>query len=98
VFLHPGKNEGFALAPLEAMACGKVVVAHNSGGTPECVKGGGFLLGDDPKEWRSLVDELMKSKALRNELGSKALEHSKSFAWTKTTSEISEALQSIVSR
>jgi glycosyltransferase involved in cell wall biosynthesis len=98
VFLHPGKNEAFPLTPIEAMACGKVVVAHNSGGTPECVEGGGFLLGDDPKEWRTVVDELMKSESLRKELGGKALKHSKNFTWTRTTNEISEALQSIVAR
>jgi len=98
LFLYPGKNEGFPLAPLEAMACGKVVVAYNGGGTPDCVEGGGFLLGDDPKEWKSLVDELMKSESLRKELGIKAWTHSKNFTWTRTSSKVEEALQSIAAK
>lgn len=92
VFLHPGKNEGFGLAPLEAMSCGKPVIAHNSGGTPECVDHAGILLGDDPGEWRTTVDELMGSADLRREWGEKAYEYSKSFSWDKTTAEVEEVL------
>ncbi|MDA4127487.1 MAG: glycosyltransferase family 4 protein, partial [Thaumarchaeota archaeon] len=32
VFLHPGVNEGLPLAVIEAMACGKAIIAHKTGG------------------------------------------------------------------
>jgi glycosyltransferase involved in cell wall biosynthesis len=99
VFVHPGKKEGFALIALEAMACGKVVVAHNSGGTPECVgDDGGFLLGDDPMAWREKVDTLMSSEGLRRDLDRKAYERSMSFSWENTAKGVEAILQSVVSR
>lgn len=95
VFLHPGKNEGFPLSPLEAMACGKVIVAHRSGGTPECVGSNGYLLGDDPKDWRSVIEELMASESRRKELGSKARTWSMNFTWEKTARSVESALETI---
>lgn len=38
LFLFAGVNETFGMAPLEAIACGTPVVAHNSGGPREFVK------------------------------------------------------------
>jgi glycosyltransferase involved in cell wall biosynthesis len=88
ILLQPGKNEGFGLVPLEAMACGKPVIAHKSGGAIEVVDGGGILLGDDGSEWKRVADELMASPGARRELGKKALEHSMKFDWDKTAAEI----------
>lgn len=98
IFLYPGKNEGFGLAPLEAMACGKVVLAHHSGGTPECVDQAGYLLGDSEYDWRKKVDDLMQAEALRKELGMKAYEHSKQFTWEKTAKKVEEVLESVMRR
>ena len=95
VFLSPPRNEAFGLTSLEAMACGKVVVAHNSGGTPECVGKAGYLLGVNEDEWRSTVGELMKSESLRKELGKKAHAHSKQFTWEKTASGLEKALEGV---
>lgn len=91
-FVNPGKNEGMPLAPLEAMACGKPVIAHNSGGTPETVGDAGFLLGDDPRQWRLKADELMSSSSKRREMGKKAYERSLNFTWDKTAKQLEEAL------
>jgi glycosyltransferase involved in cell wall biosynthesis len=38
VFAFPSLSKGFGLPPLEAMACGKPVIAKNGGGVPEIVK------------------------------------------------------------
>jgi glycosyltransferase involved in cell wall biosynthesis len=40
LFVHPSHEEGFSNAILEAMACGKAVVACNVGGNPEAVRDG----------------------------------------------------------
>jgi len=91
-FVYPGKDEGMGLAPLEAMACAKPVIAHNSGGTRELVGDAGYLLGDDPSEWTRASDQLMSSRTLRTEVGQKALERSLQFSWEKTASELEVAL------
>ena len=96
IFLHPGRDEGFALAPLEAMACGKVVVGHNSGGTPEVIRNHGFLAGDDESEWASIAKRLMDSVPLRTSMGRDAYEYSTSYSWEKTSAEFERVLESIV--
>jgi glycosyltransferase involved in cell wall biosynthesis len=98
IFLHPGKDEGFGLASLEAMACGKVVIGHDSGGTPEVIEGCGFLIGDDESKWLSTADRLMKSMPLRTAMGRKAYEYSKAYSWEKTSAEFEVALESVVLR
>jgi glycosyltransferase involved in cell wall biosynthesis len=96
VYLNPGKKESFGLAPLEAMACGKPVVALDAGGTREVVEGGGILVGGDPKDWGREVDRLMKSRSLRNKIGKAAWEHSKQFTWEKTAKELVGAIRPFV--
>ncbi|MEM0117502.1 MAG: glycosyltransferase family 4 protein [Conexivisphaerales archaeon] len=84
IFLHAGYNEGFGLATLEAMACGKPVIAHKSGATPEVLGQTGYLLDYNPADWLRKVDELMASSALRREIGKLAYERSLFFDWNKT--------------
>lgn len=96
VVLHPGLDEGFPLVPIEAMACGKVVVGHNSGGTPEVIGDHGFLAGDDESQWVSIVNRLMDSATLRANLGRDAYEYSKKYSWEKTSADFESALESVV--
>lgn len=95
VFLFPSINEPFGIAPLEAMACGKPVIGHNSGATVETVGTVGYLCGDDLGEWRNKIDDLMADAKLRVKMGRRAYEFAKSFTWDKTTEEIIKAFESI---
>lgn len=95
IFLHPGKDEGFPLALLEAMACGKVVVGHKSGGTPELIGEQGFLAGDEEAQWTSIANKLMDSPPLRTRLGRTAYEYSRNYSWEKTSAEFEFALRSV---
>jgi len=72
VFVMPSAQEGFGFVYLEAMHCGKPVVAANSGGAPEVVEDGvtGTLVryGDVPQLTRALAD-LCLSPEKRRQLG-----------------------------
>lgn len=75
VLLLPSEQESFGLAALEAMACGVVPVATNSGGLPEVITSGedGFLepAGDIVAQSRR-VTELLGSSLLRRRMSATA--------------------------
>jgi glycosyltransferase involved in cell wall biosynthesis len=72
VFVALSRREGFGVAVLEASACGRPVVASDIGGLREVVVPGvtGFLVPpDSPQEAAEAIGRLVKSPALRSELG-----------------------------
>lgn len=85
IFVHPAIDEGFALAPLEAMACAKPVVMTNGYSAREAVTDGenGFLcqpnnLGD----WSGKLVKLINDRDLRKKMGASAFKKSKAdFRW-----------------
>jgi len=92
-FLSPARNEGIPNVDLEAMACGKFVIGHRSGGQIEFLKDGGITCGDDPNEWRQHVIELMHDRDRRIALGKRAHRASLSFTWDKTARVIQETIE-----
>ena len=95
VFLFPGTIDTFGLVVLEAMACGKPVVACRRGGVPEIVGDAGFLLEPTVEEWHETISRLLSDSSLRQKMGKKALERSKTFSWEKTTERLLQALHRI---
>lgn len=83
IYIDASLNEGFGLTPLEAMACGNVVIASNSLGNKDYIKNGknGIIINkvNDSNEYvnalSSIVSDNEKFKALRNN----AIETSKKF-------------------
>jgi glycosyltransferase involved in cell wall biosynthesis len=71
VIVHPSFGEPFGLVPLEAMACGKPVVASRIGGTVEIVKDGssGFLVKNTPKAFADAVVKLLVDEELSKRFG-----------------------------
>lgn len=85
VFLYPSLYEGFGLPPLEAMACGAVVIAADRSSLPEVVGGGGLLFDpDDEPSLLSLVRGLLDDRAARAAWGRRAVERAAAFSWERT--------------
>ena len=69
----PSLSEGFPYSVIEAMACGKLVIATSVGGVPEALRGCGILV--PPRSPRLLADAILKGlrdERLRRELGARA--------------------------
>jgi len=72
IFVLPSLREGLPLAILEAMACGKPVIATNVGGIPEIVVDGvsGILVSPkDPEALFRAMDELLNDRAKLTKMG-----------------------------
>lgn len=84
IFVHPSIEEGFALAPLEAMACGKPVLITNGYSAPEQVihqKNGYLCKINNINDWTSRILAL-SSKHLRKKMGFNSLKIFKEkFSW-----------------
>jgi len=95
VFLFPSTIDTFGLVVLEAMACGKPIVACNRGGVPEIVSDAGFLLEPNVEEWQKIVSKLLSNSELRKQMGEKALERSKTFSWENTARRLIQSFNNL---
>ena len=75
----PSRWEGMALAPLEAMACGRPVVVSDVSGARESLPPGheahALVPPDDPESLAAAVTRLLADEELRHALGSEARTH-----------------------
>ncbi len=72
IFVLPSIREGLPLAVLEAMDCGKPIIATNVGGVPEIVKNGinGILVQPkDPEALYSAMKELLDDRGKIEKMG-----------------------------
>jgi glycosyltransferase involved in cell wall biosynthesis len=71
-------TEGFPFAVIEAMSCGKAVVATDVGGVREALDGCGILVRSRrPSELAGAIVTLIKNDKLRNELGLAAMKRAR---------------------
>lgn len=80
LFIMPSKKEGFGLVFLEALACGRLVIAGNKDGSIDALRNGelGCLVNPDSKEdiYKALCDGLKKSRnASAIEIQKKTIKH-----------------------
>lgn len=72
-------TEGFPFSVIEAMACGKAVVATSVGGVPEALEGCGLLVRSrNPRAMADAILKLLTDEALGSEIGRKALARAQS--------------------
>ncbi len=86
-----GFLEPFGLIPLEAMACGSVVVALNEGGYKDSISNNktGILVGKNPQEIARVLDDLLCDSKVLNKLSESAMiEIKKYWTWERGANQI----------
>ncbi len=76
IFVLSSTTEGLGTSLLDAMACGKPIVATTAGGIPEVVEDGVTGLLVPPRDERALaaaIVRLLKDRGLRETLGAAGL-------------------------
>lgn len=97
VFLFPSTIDTFGLVTLEAMACGKPIIACRRGGVPELVENAGFLLEPNVMQWHDAIRKILSNSNLRQKMGKRAFERSKLYSWQNTARSLVNALQRLPS-
>jgi len=102
LYLNTSLHEGLPMSILEAMACGKPVIAPNVGGIPEIISHTqeGFLVEErKPEDFAHACLSLVRNRALRNQMGQAAREKiAKSFSASKMAQSYYEFYMSISSQ
>jgi len=93
-----GDIEGFGMVLLEAQACGRPVIAGNSGGTTETMRVGstGLILNcESPVELERVIPELLLDPARLSSMGRAGRHWTEThFAWPALTLAAAELLES----
>ncbi len=80
--------EGFGLPVLEAMSCGRPVIASNNTSMGEILGSCGILVNPyNIEEITEAINNLLSDEELRNILSKKGLERSGEFSWQKNAQE-----------
>lgn len=98
VCVLPSHFETFGLAALEAMACGKPVVAANTGGIPYVVdneKTGLLFERGNLHDLAQKATLLLQNKELKEEMGRAGKERAKEYTWDKIAKETIEIYEQI---
>lgn len=91
VVAYASSYEGFGLPPVEAMACGAVVVASAVGGIPEAVGEGAVVVeGLDPERWRAALRPVLADAAHRAQLRAAAEAQAARLSWADTARRTAE--------
>ena len=97
VFCLPSRNEGFPTVIVEALACGRPVVATKVGGIPEAVTNDTLGILVEPNNTEELAATL--NKALEKEWDYQAIaEYGKRFSWNTIAEEYTELYKNVVSK
>ncbi len=94
VYVSASTIEGFGFTFLEAMACGKPVVAFNAASIPEVVGDGGILIQPhDSRGMSDAIERILADDNLYSKLSTKALARASQFSWENTAREVIEMVE-----
>jgi len=101
VFVMPSLSEGFGIANLEAMACGKPVISTKVGGIVDVVVDGKTGLLIEPANSNELylaMKKFLESPELITEMGKEARERAvKNFSWEVVAEKLHNAYKLVLS-
>jgi D-inositol-3-phosphate glycosyltransferase len=101
VVVMPSHYESFGMVALEAMACGKPVVASKVGGLAHLIqdgKTGYFVPAQDPQALAGKLQELFNDQDLRLRIGTQAAIYAQDFKWENITRNMIEVYQGLLSK
>lgn len=93
-FIFPSSHEGFGLPALEAMACGRAVIASNTSSLPEVIGRDDALF--DPFSTSSIVnmiERVLRDEDFRESLERHGLAQAQRFSWDITGRRAIEAME-----
>jgi len=100
VFVHPSLNEGFALAPLESMACAKPIVITKGYSANEAVEDSvnGFLCNqNDIDSWQQKLSILISDDSLRKRMAMESkLKSGNQFSWDYSIEILIKVFESLI--
>ena len=94
LFVCPSRTESLGNANIEAMACGKPVVAYRVGGIPDVVRDGvnGFLVTPyDISEFAGRILDLLQNPDLADRMGEAGKKNARDYDWPVITKLYVEA-------
>lgn len=98
-FVWPSQYEGFGLPPLEAMACGGVVVSSNVSSMPEIIGAGGILLPPhDTEAWAGSMLRLLNEPAFGTAYRQRGLARAHEFKWAVFAQQMIRVYERISAR
>ena len=98
IFVFPSLHEGFGLPALEAMRCGRAVIAANTSSLPEVVGREDAMF--DPYDDAAIakkIEHLLTDDVFRKQLERHALTQSLHFSWDETGNRAIQALENLYS-
>lgn len=97
VFVFPSWHEGFGLPALEAMACGRAVIAANTSSLPEVIGCDEALFNPfDDASIASKLQQMLTDQTFQKKLEQHGLEQAKKFSWDKSARLAIDALERLV--
>jgi glycosyltransferase involved in cell wall biosynthesis len=86
--LHPSREEGFGLVPVEAMAAGAPVLAGTAASVVEVAGSAACLLDpDDADAWAGAIERVRHDDAWRAELVAAGTDRARRFTWDRAAAE-----------
>ena len=98
IFLYTPSGEHYGFGPVEAMACGKPVMAAKIGGPSETVLNGetGFVLENDARAWSDKISVLIADEQLRKKMGRNGRKRvEENYTWDAFQRNMAKALEQI---
>ena len=97
VFVFPSWHEGFGLPALEAMSCGRAVIAAGTSSLPEVVGRADALF--DPYDTASMagkLEQVLVDAGFRHELEAHGLRQARRFSWDLTARRALDAIEQAI--